>query len=225
VLGTVADAVADVRERVAGACRRAGRDPSDVCIVAVSKVIEPDPIAEVVAAGITDIGVNRAQELRDKAALVPPEVRWHYLGELQTNKVRYLDAVAFVHGLCRPAEAEALQRRAERTSRSWDAFVEVNIAGEPSKRGVAPEALAELLDAVDACTLVRPRGIMIVAPITQNPEDVRWVFVEARRLRDRLRGQRPGMEGLSMGMSDDFEIAIEEGATVVRIGRAIFPRS
>lgn len=220
--GDIARRVEAVRSRIAAAASRAGRDPTGITLVAVTKGVDRDGILEAVAAGLTDLGENRAQDLARKASDVDADVRWHFLGAVQTNKVRFLDAVRMVHGLARVREAAALQGRAERTGREWDVLVEVNVAGESSKRGVAPEEVAGLLGGLASYPLVRPRGLMIVAPQVEKHEDVRWVFARARQLRDTCVAELPALRELSMGMSDDFEIAIEEGATIVRIGRAIF---
>jgi hypothetical protein len=223
---TIGDNVAAVRDRVAAACERTGRAATDVRVVAVSKHVPVPQIRAAVRAGIGEIGENRAQELRDKVpALAGEDVRWHYVGAIQTNKVRYLDPVVLVHGLDREGEAAALEDRGAETDRVWDVLIEVNVAGERSKQGVAPGEVEPLLEAIRALPRVRPRGFMIVAPRAEKAEDVRWVFARARHLRDRVRaaaGLRDGLEELSMGMSDDFEVAVEEGATILRIGRAIF---
>ena len=205
-----------VLTRIEAACGRAGRDPSEVTLVVVTKEASVDQVRELVAAGCTDLGENRAQQLAERAELVP-STNWHFIGPLQTNKIRYLDGVHLLHGLTRPKEAAALQARGQKIGRSYDVLIEVNVAGEASKQGVDPREAEHLLAAVEAYPLVTPRGVMIVAPQVENHEDVRWVFAEARRLRDDL-----GFRDLSMGMTDDFEVAIEEGATIVRIGRAIF---
>lgn len=217
---TVAGAVRRVRDRVAAAAERSGRSPADVRIVAAVKRVEPARIAEALDAGITELGENVAKDLRDKARLLPGAVRWHFLGAIQTNKVRMLDAAVLVQGLDRPEEAAALDRRGASTDRTWDVLVEVNIGGESSKQGVDPARVDSLLDDLSHYPRVVPRGFMFVAPHAQNPEDVRWTFAEGRRLRERYDGS--GLDELSMGMSDDFEVAIEEGATIVRLGRAIF---
>jgi pyridoxal phosphate enzyme (YggS family) len=218
---SIAGRLAAVRRRIAEASSRAGRDPAGVRLVGVMKVVDPQAVEAAAAQDLTDIGTNRAQELRDKAPASPPGTRWHYLGRLQTNKIRYLDDVRLIHGLQRPAEAEALQRRGEQLGRSWDVLVEVNVAGEASKQGIAPDELPGLVEGLATCPLVRPVGIMIMAPQVEKAEDVRWVFARAQQLRDASE-TRLGLRELSMGMTDDFEIAIEEGATIVRIGRAIF---
>lgn len=214
--------VADVRARVTGACERAGRRPEEVTIVAVAKGVPLDRIREAAAAGVTDIGENRAQELRDKVRVLGDAVRWHYVGRVQTNKVRYLAPVRMVHSIGRGKEAKALEKRGVKDGRSWDVLLEVNVAGEATKQGVSPDRLGALLEEVRTYPRVRVRGLMIMAPEAENPEDVRWVFAEGRRLCDRHREALDGPEELSMGMTDDLEVAVEEGATIVRVGRAIF---
>lgn len=217
----VAAATVRVLERVAAAAERAGRTSRDVEVVAVSKGAEPTRIAEVVGAGIRAVGENRAQDLKRNAdALAAPDVRWHFVGPLQTNKVRYLGKADLLHSVDRLREAAALQAHAERSGRPWDVLIEVNVGRERQKEGIAADELGDLLDGLEAYPLVRPRGLMFVAPQVQNVEDVRAMFAEARGLRERYAGY--GLEELSMGMTDDFEVAIEEGATIVRIGRAIF---
>jgi PLP dependent protein len=221
---TVAGAVRRVTDRIAAAAERSGRRPDDVRIVAAVKGVEVLRIAEAVDAGITEIGENLAKDLRDKARALGSvdgeHLRWHFLGAIQTNKVRMLDPAVLVHGVDRATEAAALERRAEATDRTWDVLIEVNVAGEASKQGIAPADVESLLDGLSHYPRVTPRGFMFVAPQAQNPEDVRWTFAEGRRLRERFDGC--GLDELSMGMSDDFEVAVEEGATIVRLGRAIF---
>jgi hypothetical protein len=228
--GTVATAVARVRERISQAATRAGRDPADVTVVAVTKGIDVDAIAEAGDAGIADFGENRAQDLAAKSASIDDAagearyarsgLRWHFIGTLQTNKVRYLDRVSLIHSLDRLREAQALQSRGDLLDRSWDVLVEVNVGGEPQKGGVSPEEIDRLVDGLAAYPRVRPRGLMFVAPQVENAQDVRAMFARTRTLGERLSGY--GLKELSMGMSDDFEVAVEEGSTIVRIGRAIF---
>lgn len=211
-----------VRERIAAAAARAGRAAEDVTLVAVTKDVPLDLVAEAVRSGIADLGENRAQDLARRMATLTSDVRWHYLGAVQTNKVRLLEGVHLVHGVARLREAEALETGATRRGRPWDVLVEVNVAGEATKRGVGEEELGGVLEGLGAYPHVRVRGLMIVAPQVENNEDVRWVFARARELRDTWLNDVPTLRELSMGMSDDYEIAIEEGATIVRIGRAIF---
>lgn len=218
---TIADNVAEVRVRVAGAARRAGRDPADVTIVAATKYVsDSEVLKQAVDAGITDLGENTAQALVAKSDGVGPGPRWHFLGSVQTNKVKLLDGVYLVQSVDRAKEAEALQRRAEATGGSFDVLLEVNLAGEASKQGADPGAIEVLLAAIEPLERVTAKGLMFVAPQAENPEDVRWLFTKGRRLGERYRSE--GLSELSMGMTEDFEVAVEEGATIVRIGRAIF---
>ncbi len=210
----------DVRKRVIRAAERAGRDPRDVTLVAITKGVAPVLIEEASKAGVRDFGENRARDLESKAGAADPEIRWHFVGSLQTNKVRLLDRASLIHSLGRVREAEALQTRGEHLGRSWDVLVQVNVAGEPQKGGVEPGRVGALVDDLGAYPRVRPRGLMFVAPQVQKAEDVRAMFAEACALRDRLANL--GLVELSMGMSDDFEVAVEEGSTIVRIGRSIF---
>jgi pyridoxal phosphate enzyme (YggS family) len=218
----MAQALAEVRERVAAAARRSGRPDDAVLVVGAVKGVDVARIELASELGLTDVGENTAKALRDKAATLGHRVRWHYLGAIQTNKVRFLDAADVLHGLDRAEEARALQARSDRTGKRWDVLIQVNVAGETSKQGIDPSAVDALLEQIEAYPAVIPRGFMFMAPQAQNPEDVRWTFAEGRGLRDRYSGS--GLDELSMGMTDDFEVAIEEGATIVRIGRAIFAR-
>lgn len=209
----------EVRSRIDAACRRAGRDPSEVRLVAVTKGHGVEEIERrVLAHGCLDLGENRVQEWRDKAeALAERGVRWHLVGNLQRNKVKYLEGVALVHSLSSARLADELQRQAERRGWSFDALIEVNVAGEESKHGVAPEEAEALLRHAEALPHVRVRGLMTMAPYAADPEEARPTFRKLRELRDTL-----GLVELSMGMSGDFEVAVEEGATLVRVGSALF---
>lgn len=216
---SVADAVADVRARIAAAARRAGRDPDSVTLVAATKTVPSDRIAAALAAGVTDLGENRAQELFAKApalADLDPPPRWHFLGPLQRNKVRRLaPLVACWQTIDRLALGDAVATHAPGAR----VFVEVNLAREPQKAGCPPDETAALVDALrDRALLVA--GLMAVPPHGDDPRP--WFA----RLRD-LAATAAAPE-LSMGMSDDFEAAVEEGATLVRVGKALFgqrPRS
>lgn len=216
----IRDSVVRVLERVSNAAERVGRNPQDVRVVAVTKGVAVEDIAAAADAGIADFGENDAKNLRDKADSLAADVRWHFVGTLQTNKVRYLDRVTLIHSVDRLREAGALQSRGDRVGRLWDVLVEANIGREPQKAGVAPEEVGEIVEGLAAYPRVRPRGLMFVAPQVENAEDVRAMFGEARALRERYADL--GLAELSMGMTDDFEVAVEEGSTIVRIGRAIF---
>ena len=215
-LATIADRVAHVRQRIERAAERAGRSPADVTIVAVSKGFPPSAIDEAMVAGIADIGENRVQEAAAKiAALRGLPVTWHLVGHLQTNKAKTaLELFDIIHSVDSLHLAEVLSHRAQRP---LPVLLEVSVTGEASKFGFPPNEVAAAAEAIARLPRLDLRGLMTVAPFISDPETVRPVFRELRRLRDAL-----GLAELSMGMTDDFEVAIEEGATLVRIGRAIF---
>jgi pyridoxal phosphate enzyme (YggS family) len=218
----VAERVAAVRRAIAAAAARAGRDPAAVTLVAVSKGFGPEAVAAAAAAGVTDVGENRVQEaLAKMAALGALGVRWHLIGRLQTNKVRLLgDRFHLIHAVDRPQLVEELARRLPGPQ---DVLMEVNVSGEASKAGVRPEGAADLARAIRASGRLRLRGLMTVAPAVADPEAARPCFVRLRQLRDRLQEVLGApLPDLSMGMSGDFPVAVEEGATLVRVGRAIF---
>jgi PLP dependent protein len=211
-----------VRERVARAAERAGRRASDVLLIGVSKTVEVERIRLAIEAGVAALGENRVQEAKEKVGEIGRPVPWHLIGHLQTNKAR--DAVELfdvIHSLDRLDLARELDKRARARARSADVFVEVNLAGEASKGGVAPDGLGALLDAVASMPSLKVRGLMAIPPEAKDPDDSRGWFRMLRKL-----GERHGFKELSMGMSGDFEVAIEEGATMVRVGTAIFgPRA
>ncbi len=215
---SIAERIASIQGRIAAACARVARDPRGVTLVAVSKTFPPAAVAEAYRAGLRHFGENRVQEAEEKvrqvSALGATPV-WHLVGHLQTNKARTAAGLfAIIHSIDSVRTAEALSRHTQGT---LPVFLEVNVAGEANKSGVAPEDVAALWKAVQGLTHIQVLGLMTVAPLAADPEAVRPVFRRLRELRDGL-----GLAGLSMGMTDDFEVAIEEGATHVRIGRAIF---
>ncbi len=206
-----------VRERVRDAAQRAGRRADDVLLIGVSKTVDVERIRQAIDAGVPALGETRVQEAKEKVTALGRPVPWHLIGHLQTNKAR--DAVALfdvIHSRDRLELARELDKRARGAGRTVDALLEVNIASEPQKSGVAPDAIGELLDATSALTAIRVRGLMVIPPIGTADESRRW-FRELRKL-----GERHGLSELSMGMSADYEVAIEEGATMVRVGTAIF---
>ncbi len=217
---TIAARVARVIERVAGAAQRSGRDPSSVRLVAVTKGIPLGDVEQALDAGIADLGENRAEELFERAETLPQTVRWHFVGSIQSRKVRYLEPVLLIHSLDREDEARALHRHGGSKDRSFDVLIQVNIARERQKQGIMPGEIEQMLAKLSLYPQVKPRGFMFMAPAVENPEDVRWIFAEGKRLGEQYSSY--GLDELSMGMSDDYEVAVEEGATIVRIGRAIF---
>lgn len=221
---SVAERLDAIRSRIDAACRKRGEGP-DVRLIGVSKKQPARAITEAVQAGLQDVGENYAQELRDKRReLADLEVRWHFIGPVQTNKVKYVVGTALIHTVDRRELLQALQQRAERQDVSQDVLVQVNVAGETQKHGVDPADLPELLDAFADTSRVRCLGLMVIPPLG-DPEETRPFFRRLRALRDEHRAtSRPNVDlrELSMGMSADFEVAIEEGATMVRVGTAVF---
>jgi pyridoxal phosphate enzyme (YggS family) len=214
-----------VRERIADAARRAGRREDAVLLVAVSKTVDVEHVRAAIAAGVPALGENRVQEAREKIAVLGRSRPWHLIGHLQTNKVRdALECFDLIHSVDRLALAEPLSRRATEAGRRVDVLVQVNVGGEPQKGGVRPEDLRSTLEAVAALPGLRLRGLMTIPPLPREPEDSRPYYREMRKLLDGARSWGFGAEltELSMGMSGDFEVGIEEGATIVRVGTAIF---
>lgn len=211
-----------IQKEIAGAALRAGRSPAEVRLVAVSKTVGPVQIREAAALGLRDFGENRLQEAKPKLQLFP-ELRWHFIGHLQTNKVKeVLAAFYLIHSLDRFSLAETLQRRAERQDTEARCLVQLNISGEKSKFGLPEAELTDFLEAMREFPRVRIEGLMTMAPYYADPAEARPLF---RRLRELQKVHaRPGMElkELSMGMTNDYTVAVEEGATLVRIGTALF---
>jgi len=218
--------VEQIRQRVAAAALRAGRNPADVTIIAVSKTRTIDEIREVLAAGLTHLGENRVQELKEKWPAIGGSATWHLIGSLQTNKAKQaLDMADLIHSLDRLSLADELTRLAGRRGVPCKALVEVNVSGEESKHGVSPADLPALLRAISDGGNVLVQGLMTMAPLSDDPETARPHFRRLRQLAEQVRAWGlPGvtMEHLSMGMSGDFEVAVEEGASLVRVGTAIF---
>jgi len=213
-----------VRQRIARAAVRGGRDPASITLIGATKSIDVDRVRAAFHAGLRDFGENRVQEAVPKIAAVGAGPRWHLIGHLQRNKARHsVGAFGVIHSIDTVALAETVDRAARLTGRRVSVLIEVNVGGEATKFGVAPGAMESLVGALGACEWVQPVGLMTVAPPAQDPEAVRPVFRTLRELRDGLQRQLGDtFRELSMGMSDDFEVAVEEGATMVRIGRAIF---
>lgn len=222
----IADNIFKIRQRIRESCLKVGRNPDEVTIVAVTKMVPVDKIKEAVNSGIVDIGENKVQELLEKRNSIE-NVRWHFVGHLQTNKVKYLiDFVHLIHSVDSLKLAFEIDKRARKINRFVDVLIEVNTSGEKTKYGVKPDEVVGLVKQIsESCDFVRIKGLMTVAAFLPNPEDVRPMFRLLRELKDEIAKfnfKNVEMEHLSMGMSNDFEVAVEEGATLVRIGTAIF---
>ena len=219
----------EVRGRIEAATARSGRPPGAVTLVGVTKTVREDVIRVAVDAGLADLGENRVQEAQAKIPVVGRErVRWHFIGHLQRNKAgRAVELFDRVHSVDDAEVAEALSRHAVTAGRTLPVLVEVNVGGEASKFGVAPDGLAALLERVAALPGLALDGLMTVGPPVERAEEARPGFARLRELRDGAeRRLGLGLPELSMGMSGDFEVAVEEGSTMVRVGGAIFgPRS
>ena len=208
------------------AAERSGRSGDDVLLVAVTKLHSTDEINEAIHCGITDIGENKVQEIMDKYDRVEP-VRWHLIGHLQTNKVKYIiDKVSMIHSVDYLKLAQEINKRAQQHGLVMDILIQVNSAMEESKFGITTEETGELIGQIlETCPNVRIRGLMCIAPFEDNPDDARVYFAEVKKLYDKY-GQidHPMLDFkyLSMGMSNDFEVAIEEGSNLIRVGTSIF---
>ena len=235
-MSAIGDRLAQVRERIAAAAERAGRAPQDVTLVAVSKTVGIDALREGLAAGIGDLGENRVRELKDKLAVLGPMARWHFVGHLQTNKVRHVAGlVELIHSVDRFGLAEAISRRVAPSGKVQNVLIEVNLAGESSKSGIDPPRLLPLAREIAQLEGIQIRGVMAIPPAPSSPLGStsgpapgapRVYFKELAALRDLLASEVPSATELSMGMSGDYETAVEEGATIVRVGEAIFgPRA
>lgn len=223
----VAENVEIVKKRIREVCSRCGRKPEDVFLVGVSKTFGIDRVREAVRAGLLDIGENYAQELLEKRSQLNDErIRWHFVGHLQSNKVKHVaEYIHLIHSVDNDRVAEEIQKRAERIGRVIDILVEVHTTDEATKCGVAPDRTLDLVKRISALDRVRVEGLMTMGPFSDDPNDSRPAFRQLADLRERI--SREGLEHvtmrhLSMGMSHDFEVAIEEGATIVRIGTAVF---
>jgi len=223
---SVAQNISHTRERIAAACKRAGRQPHEVTLVAITKTQPVSIIREAVSAGITILGENRVQEAVEKVREVGAKVAWHLVGHLQTNKVKKaLSLFSVIQSVDSLRLAQEIQRHAEAAKQTVRVFIEVNTSGESTKFGIEPKLAPELAKHIAEFPNVRLGGLMTIGALTTQTAIIRSCFQRLRGLRDEIREMNApftDLLDLSMGMTDDFEIAIEEGSTLVRIGRAIF---
>jgi PLP dependent protein len=230
----IADNLRRVRARMHEALVTTGRPAGSLTLLAVSKTVAPEDIVAALGAGQEDFGENYGQELRDKHVAVAgllqaagsPSPRWHFIGPLQSNKVKYVTGkVALIHSVGSPEVLAAIDAKAAALGLCQDCLIQVNVAGESQKSGIAPASLPALLDSFASRGHVRCKGLMVIPPYDENPEASRPHFIALRRLQEAERGKvrlNVSLDELSMGMSHDLEVAIAEGATIVRVGTAIF---
>ena len=221
----IAERLRSVEERIAKAAERAGRDPSEITLVAVSKTVEPERIRQAVGAGVQVLGENRVQEARDKIKELGRIAQWHMIGHLQKNKAKYVaELFDMLHSLDDLPLLDALCKRLEKLGKeAFPTLIEVKLSPEETKHGCDPRELLALAKEASSRPQVKLLGLMTIAPYSEDPEVARPCFRRLRELRDELQDSLGvALPHLSMGMSGDFEVAIEEGSTMVRIGTAIF---
>ena len=222
----VVENLREVEKRVCEACRRAGRDRDEVTLIAVSKTKPASMIEELFAIGTRDFGENKVQELCGKYEALPKDIRWHLIGHLQRNKVKaVVDKACLIHSVDSLRLAEAISQEAQRQGRMVPVLIEVNVAGEESKFGVSPEETENLVREAAKLPGIQVQGLMTIAPFVENPEENRAVFSNLKKLYVDIKTKNidnVAMNLLSMGMTNDYEVAIEEGATMIRVGTGIF---
>ncbi|MGI6007994.1 MAG: YggS family pyridoxal phosphate-dependent enzyme [Ruminococcus sp.] len=215
-----------VREKIEAACRRAGRDPEEVTLIAVSKTKPVEMMKEAMEMGQLDFGENKVQEITRKSEEMPSEVRWHMIGHLQRNKVKYIvGLVSLIHSVDSFRLAETISQEAVKKNVTVPVLLEVNVAGEESKYGVTCEETAALAEQISKLPNIRIEGLMTIAPYVSDPEENRPVFRKLKQLGVDIKDKNMNnvnVNILSMGMTGDYEVAIEEGATMVRVGTGIF---
>ena len=216
-----------ILSRIAKACERSGRNPEDITLIAVSKTVDADKARKAVESGIINLGENRVQELVDKyEKLSDIEVKWHMIGHLQKNKVKYIiDKVELIHSVESIELASEINKRALKNNLKANVLVELNIGEEESKFGISEENVYDFVKSLEQFENINVLGLMTVAPYAEDPEEIRWVFKKMKVIFDKISSMNitnSNMKFLSMGMTNDFEIAIEEGANIIRIGTALF---
>jgi hypothetical protein len=218
--------LAQVEKNIRIACEKSGRDRSEVTLIAVGKTKPADMLRTVYDCGIRDFGENKVQEMCDKMEVLPDDIRWHMIGHLQTNKVKYIvGKTALIHSVDSVHLAKEIERQAEKMDVTVPILIEVNIAEEESKFGIHREEAIAMVKEIAAFDHLRIQGLMTIAPYVENPEENRTFFREIRQLSVDIRNQNIDnicMDVLSMGMTGDYMVAIEEGATLVRVGTGIF---
>lgn len=224
-MGSIADNIRHVLDQVRASAERVNRDPSEISLVAVTKTMPVEIIEQAVAAGLRVLGENRVQELNEKYSLLPG-VEWHLIGHLQSNKVKYIvDKIALLHSLDSFSLAEEINKRMVQLGSAMDVLVQVNIADESTKFGIKPEETEQFIDQIRFLPGIRIQGLMTIGPSAASEQEIRGVFRQLKLLADKVKAidfPEVGMKHLSMGMSNDYRIAVEEGATLIRVGSTIF---
>lgn len=222
----IKDQLEDVEARIQAACRRAGRSRDEVTLIAVSKTKPVETLREAYDLGVRVFGENKVQELTAKYEALPDDIHWHMIGHLQTNKVKYIiDKVDLIHSVDSLKLAETIEKEAEKHALTADILVEVNVAQEESKFGLKTEEVIPFIEKISGFSHVNVRGLMTIAPFVENPEENRSIFADLHQLSVDISNKNidnVNVSILSMGMTNDYEIAIEEGATMVRVGTGIF---
>jgi len=225
-MSAIKDNLEKLNAQKAAAAAKAGKSTEEILLVGVTKTRTPEEMNEGIDAGLTDIGENKVQEIMDKFDFVKP-ARWHMIGHLQTNKVKYIiDKVSMIHSVDSYKLAEEINKRAGQHNRIMDILIQVNSAQEESKFGIKSDETEELICLIlENCPNIRVKGLMCIAPFAENPDDIRVYFAEVKKLYDqyaKIQHDRLDFRYLSMGMSHDFEAAIAEGSNMIRVGTAIF---
>lgn len=222
----LSDNLHEVQENIRKACERSGRNPEDVTLIAVSKTKTVSDIEQIYAAGIREFGENKVQEMNDKQKVLPGDINWHMIGHLQRNKVKYIvDNVAMIHSVDSVRLAEEISKEAVKKNVAVDILVEVNVAKEESKFGLYTEDVRQFVEQISKLPGINIKGLMTSAPFVDNPEDNRQYFRKLKDLSVDINAKNIDnvhMDFLSMGMTNDYVVAVEEGATHVRVGTAIF---
>jgi len=225
-LNSLLERIEQVREKIKKSAAKGGNSPGQVKLVVVTKTVCADIIKQVIEYGIQDIGENRVQDFLEKHESIKAKVNWHFIGHLQSNKVKYLiNNVSLIHSLDRESLANEINKQGELADYKFNCLVQVNASGEASKFGISPENVEGFLVKLSEMEHINVQGLMTMAPFENDPEDTRYVFERLRNLKHKLNDlsiPRIELEYLSMGMSNDYQIALEEGSNMVRIGSEIF---
>ncbi|MDF2590674.1 MAG: YggS family pyridoxal phosphate enzyme [Clostridia bacterium] len=218
--------ITDIKEEIKKTCQNCGRNPEDITLVVVTKTVDPERINYAVDCGVSNLGENKVQEIVDKYETVSKNVKWHLIGHLQTNKVKYIiDKVELIHSVDSVKLAEEISKRAEKYDITKDVLVQINVAEEETKFGIGLDEAVDFVKSISEFDNIRIKGLMTIAPYSEDPEGVRLVFRQLKEKFDelsKLNLPNTDMKYLSMGMSNDYHIAIEEGANIIRVGTAIF---